>query len=79
MGYFYLSDTLKNMTITPFPKTNGPILAEFYTLKMLMYSAAEVKVGIVHNNGKAYTPIRMALDKMGHKQGIDSLKKTTTQ
>ena len=39
-GYFYLSEKLNNMHIIPTPKTNGPILEYYQTLKYAMSSAA---------------------------------------
>ena len=65
-GYFYLSDKLTNTTVPPLPKTNGSILTECQTLKYVISSAAEAKVGIIHANGKTAIPIMVALDEMGH-------------
>ena len=39
-----------------------------------MSSATEAVMETVHNNNKAAIIIRVALDKMGHKQGSTSLK-----
>ena len=50
------------------------ILTECQTLKYAMSSAAEVKVGSVHNIGKETIPNRVALNYMGHTQGPTPLK-----
>ena len=62
------------MDKVPQPKTNGPILPEFQTLRNVISSAAEVEVGMVHMNGEVTIPIRIVLDKMGHPQGPTPIK-----
>ena len=49
-GHFYLSNNIPEVTSTPKPTPNGPILTECHTVRNVMSSAEEAEtIGIFHN------------------------------
>ena len=61
-GYFYLGDKTNKIT------NNGPIHILAKIIKNVVSSAAEAEIAAVFMNAKDACPIRITLEKMGHKQ-----------
>ena len=49
----------------PTPEWNGPILTITHIIKLVMYSAAEAELGMLHIMAKEMVPIRQTLIEMG--------------
>lgn len=70
--------TSPNQTTPPI-QSNGPIYTVCKTLRHVMASAAETKLGSLFYNSQQAVPLRQALNDMGHPNHLHPLQRTTQQ
>ena len=80
-GFHFLSDKPNKVTTGPTakgPTMNGAILVACTTMREVISSAVEAKLGAFLHNGKAVAPICTTLEELGHTQPPTPLQTNNT-